>query len=183
MSVGGEPAYISYISPTQINALAASIVETYTVTVSNSGETSPAITAAIQSVEPAFFQWLGNYAVATRQDGSPAAKNGVVAGVTTTPAKPGDIITLWGTGFGPTNPSASDGIETPSGTTYNTVYPVTVTVGGTAATVYSAVLAPGFAGLYQVGIQIPTLSNGDYAVIATVLSAQSPSTTLITVQQ
>lgn len=59
-----------------------------------------------------------------------------------------------------------------------------MTVGGTPATVYGAALAPGFAGLYQVAIQIPnSLADGDYAVIATVSSAQSPSTTLITVQE
>jgi uncharacterized protein (TIGR03437 family) len=68
--------------------------------------------------------------------------------------------------------------------TYNTTYPVTVTLGGTPATVYGAALAPGFAGLYQVAVQIPTsLADGDYAVVATILTAQSPSTTLITVQQ
>jgi uncharacterized protein (TIGR03437 family) len=44
-------------------------------------------------------------------------------------------------------------------------------------------LASGNVGLYQVAIQIPTsLADGDYAVIATVLSLKSPSTTLITVQ-
>jgi uncharacterized protein (TIGR03437 family) len=122
--------------------------------------------------------------VATRQDYSLAVKNGTIAGVTTTPAKPGDVIILWGTGFGPTSPSVPEGAEVPSTTTYNTTYPVTVTLGGTPATVYGAALAPGFAGLYQVAIQIPTsLADGDYAVVATILTAQSPSTTLITVQQ
>ena len=48
----------------------------------------------------------------------------------------------------------------------------------------SAVLAPGFAGLYQVAIQIPlSLTNGDYPVVATVNGAQSPGSTLITIQQ
>jgi uncharacterized protein (TIGR03437 family) len=57
-------------------------------------------------------------------------------------------------------------------------------VGGTAATVYGAALAGGNAGLYQVAIQIPgNLANGDYPIVATVLGAQSPVTTLITVQQ
>ena len=50
-----------------------------------------------------------------------------------------------------------------------------VTVGGTAATVYGAALTPGYAGLYQVAIQIPTsLANGDYPVVATVSGAHSP---------
>lgn len=93
------------------------------------------------------------------------------------------MIILWGTGFGPTKPAAPAGMETPSTTVYNTAAPVTVTIGGAVATVYGAALAPGDAGLYQVAIQIPTsLANGDYAVIATLSSAQSPSNTLITVQ-
>jgi len=72
----------------------------------------------------------------------------------------------------------------PSTATYNTGAPVTVTVGGVAATVYGAALAPGYAGLYQVAIQIPTsLANGDYPVVASVSGQQSPAATLITIQQ
>jgi uncharacterized protein (TIGR03437 family) len=101
----------------------------------------------------------------------------------TAPAKPGEVIILWGTGFGPTSPSAPAGLEVPSSTTYYTANTVTVTVGGTAAAVYGAALTPGYAGLYQVAIQIPTsLADGDYPVVATVLGAQSPLTVLITVQ-
>jgi uncharacterized protein (TIGR03437 family) len=60
---------------------------------------------------------------------------------------------------------------------------VTVTIGGIAATVYGAALAPGFAGLYQVAIQVPTSApSGDQPIVATVGGASSPSTTLITVQ-
>ena len=100
------------------------------------------------------------------------------------PAKPGDTIILWGTGFGPTTPSAPAGVLIPSGTIYSTATAVTVTVGGAAATVNGATLTPGSAGLYQVAIQIPvTLSDGDYPVIATVPGAQSPSSTLLTVQR
>jgi uncharacterized protein (TIGR03437 family) len=59
-----------------------------------------------------------------------------------------------------------------------------VTVGGKPTTVYGAALAPGYAGLYQIAIQIPaSLANGDYPVVATINGAQSPSTTMITVQQ
>jgi uncharacterized protein (TIGR03437 family) len=136
--------------------------------------------ATIQPLAPAFFQW-GTYAVATRQDYSPAVKNGTFS-TPTMPAAPGDVIILWGTGFGPANPSAPAGVVVPSTTTYNTASPVTVTVGGVPATVYGAAMTSGSAGLYQVAIQIPaSLASGDYPVIATISNTPSPSTTLITV--
>jgi len=44
-------------------------------------------------------------------------------------------------------------------------------------------LAPGYAGLYQVAIQIPaSLASGGYPVVASINGVQSPSSTLITVQ-
>jgi uncharacterized protein (TIGR03437 family) len=59
-----------------------------------------------------------------------------------------------------------------------------VTIGTKSATVYGAALAPGYAGLYQIAIQLPAaLADGDYPVGATINGAFSPSTTMITVQQ
>ncbi len=184
VSVGGKPAYISYLSPTQINAVVPNVgAGTALVTVTNSIGDSATVNAVVPAVQPAFFQW-GNYAAATTLDYSLAVKNGTFPGVTTTPAKPGEVIVLWGTGFGQTSPSAPEGVETPSGTTYNTANTVSVKVGGETATVYGAALAPGYAGLYQVAIQIPaSLADGDYPVIATISNVQSPSTVLITVQK
>ena len=183
VTIGGQPAYVNYVSPTQINVLAPDVgAGSLSVTVTNSQGTSAAVTATSQSVGPAFFLWAGKYAVATRQDYTWAVANGTFPTVTTVPAKPGDVIILWGTGFGPTNPAAPDGVEVPPNS-YPTASPVTVTVGGASATVYGAALAPGFAGLYQVAIQIPpSAPNGDLPVVATITGAQSPSTTLITVQ-
>jgi len=182
--VGDLPAYIQYISSMQINAVAPDVpAGTVPVTVTDSNGTSQSVMAQVSAEQPAFFQW-GTYAVATRQDFSLAVKSGTFAGVTTVAAKPGDVIILWGTGFGPTSPPAPPGAETPSNTTYNTATKVSVKVGTESATVYGAALAPGYAGLYQVAIQIPaSLANGDYPVVATISGAQSPVTTLITVQK
>jgi uncharacterized protein (TIGR03437 family) len=186
--VGNQPAYIEYISPTQINAVVPNVAPNVPagpvpVTVTTASGTSQAVTAQLTAEQPAFFQW-GTYAVATRQDFSLAVKNGTFEGTTTVSAAPGDVIILWGTGFGPTSPPAPAGQETPSTTTLNTANTVSVTVGGKPAIVYGAALAPGYAGLYQVAIQIPlSLANGDYPVVATINRAQSPSTTLITVQK
>jgi uncharacterized protein (TIGR03437 family) len=183
VTVGNQPAYIEYISPTQINALAPDVPSgTVPVAVTNTNGSSQAANAQVSAEMPAFFQW-GNYVVATHQDYSYAVKNGTFAGLTTVAAKPGDVIILWGTGFGPTSPSSPAGMETPASTTYNTASAVSVTVGGEQATVYGAALASSYTGLYQVAIQIPVgLPNGDYPVIATIDGIASPSTTLITVE-
>jgi uncharacterized protein (TIGR03437 family) len=184
VDVSGKPAYIYFVSPTQINAMAPDVgTGSVQVTVKNSTGTSAAAAANATTVGPAFFLWVSKYAVATRQDFSWAVKNGTFAGTTTTAAKPGDVIILWGTGFGPTDPAAPVGVQIPGDKTYLTP-PVTVTVGGTNATVFGGALAPGFAGLYQVAIQIPASApDGDLPVVATISGAQSPATTMITVQK
>jgi uncharacterized protein (TIGR03437 family) len=54
-----------------------------------------------------------------------------------------------------------------------------VTIGGVSAAVYGAAYATGFAGLFQVAIQVPPgLGNGDWPLIATVGGVQSATTTL-----
>jgi uncharacterized protein (TIGR03437 family) len=183
VSVGGQPAYVAYVSPGQINALAPNTTPgNVSVTVRNGLGASTPVTALAQILQPAFFQW-GSYAVATRTDYSLAVKNGTFPGVTTIPAKSGDTIVLWGTGFGPTTPIAPAGMVVPSETPYNTANPVMVSVGGVGATVLGAALTAGDAGLYQIAVQIPAgLPNGDYPVLATVSGVESPSNVLITIQ-
>lgn len=185
MDIGGKAAYIYYVSPGQINALAPDIgTGAVPVTVTNANGTSAASNAVSQTVGPAFFPWATTYVVATRQDYSWAIQNGTFSGVTTTPAKPGEVIILWGTGFGPTSPATPIGVQVPGDQTYLTTNPVSVTVGGLPAQVYGAALAPGFAGLYQVAIQIPpSAPDGDLPVIATISGASSPSSALITVKR
>ena len=184
VNVGGQPGYVYYVSPTQINLVAPNVGTGATqVTVTNSLGASQTFSTTSSTFSPAFFLWPGGYSVATRQDFTLAVKNGTFPGTTTTPAKPGDVLILWGTGFGPSTPAAPVGEVVPSDATYSTTNLVSVTVGGTKATVYGAALAPGFAALYQIAIQVPALANGDYPIVASVGGVSSPSTTLLTVQQ
>jgi uncharacterized protein (TIGR03437 family) len=82
-------------------------------------------------------------------------------------AKPGDIVVLWGTGFGATNPPVPAGTAV-SGAPEAVTAP-TVMVGGVAAEVVSTVLTTGNAGLYQVTIRIPpSMPAGPAAVQASV---------------
>jgi uncharacterized protein (TIGR03437 family) len=120
--------------------------------------------------------------VATHADFTWSVKNGTFAGTTTVPAKPGEAIILWGTGFGPTSPAEPIGVQIPASPTYYVSTPATVTIGSTSAAVYATALAGGFAGLYQLVVTIPSsLANGDYPVIATINGAQSPTGVLLTI--
>ena len=182
VSVGGQPAYVEYVSSGQINAIAPNLPSgTVQVTVTNSNGTSQAVNAQVAARQPAFFQW-GNYAVATRQDFSLRREERNVSGHDDGGGQARRRDHSMGNRFRGHEPAAPAGMETPSTTTYNTANQVSVTVGGVSATVFGAALASGYAGLYQVAIQIPSsLADGDYAVVATVNGVQSPSGTLITV--
>lgn len=184
--VGGQPAYVYYVSPGQVNVVVPNIAAgATTVVLTNANGTSTPFNSTVLATEPAFFLWSGNYAVASHSPSySYAVKDGEFPGLTTVQAHPGDVIILWGTGFGPTNPAAPVGVEVPSTPTYGTTTLPTVTVGGVTATVYGAALASGFTGLYQIAIQVPVnLANGDYPVIATIGGVASANTALLTVQQ
>ena len=79
VKINGRPAYVSYISPSQINvqAPADSALGPVAVEVNNNGTSGTASSAQLQAVSPAFFLWSGKYAVATRQDFSLVGPSGL----------------------------------------------------------------------------------------------------------
>jgi uncharacterized protein (TIGR03437 family) len=177
--VNGLPAYVSYVSPTQLNVLlpvdtpqGPVQIQTY-----SSGLTSGAVTIQVQAAAPAFFtQADGKHIAATHSDGSligPAGTTGA------TPAAAGETIILYGTGFGPTNPAA------PEGQLITTAQPQaatpTVTFNGTGGHVIFAGLTA--SGLVQINVVVPTSApSGDVAVLALVGTQASQSTAVIAVQ-
>lgn len=186
VTIDGKAAYVGYISPTQINVLAPAdgALGPVAVQVTNNGVTSTTGTAQLQTASPAFFLWSGKYAVATRSDYSLVAPANLFENVKTVPAKPGDVIILWGTGFGATTPAVDPGVLPPSDALAYVANPVTITIAGVNAPVVGAALAPGNAGLYQIAVQIPSsVANGDQLIVAQVTGLQSPSNVLLSVQR
>lgn len=185
VTIGGQPAYLNYISPSQINILVPDIGPgPQQVMVMNSLSASATFNAVSSQYAPAFFSWPGKQIVATRQDFSVAVKDGTFPSGTTVAAKPGEVIILWGTGFGPTTPVAPSGVVVPSDRTYSTTTIPTITINDVPATVYGAALSPGLAGTYQIAIQVPdSLGNGDWPVVASIGGAQSPGGLILSVQQ
>jgi uncharacterized protein (TIGR03437 family) len=169
VTIGGKPAYLYFISPAQLNLLVPDLPPgPATLVVNTPSGASSTIDVTISEFAPAFFQWPGSQPVATRQDFTFAAKAGTFSGATTTPARPGDVLILWGTGFGATTPSAPVGVQVPADRTYSAATAPAITLNGTAVTVYGAALAPGFAGLYQIAIQVPANTpDGDWPIQAT----------------
>jgi len=186
VTIDNKAAYVAYVSPTQINvqAPADAAIGPVPVQVTYNGNTSQPGSTMLQSAAPAFFLWNGKYAVATRADFSLVGPANLFQGVTTVPAKPGDVVILWGTGFGSTIPSVAPGTVPPSDQIASVANAVTVTIGGVPATVAGAALAPGNAGLYQVAVQVPAgLADGDQAVVASVAGNASPDGVVLTVQK
>jgi uncharacterized protein (TIGR03437 family) len=179
VTVNGTPAYIYYISPTQVNiltppgAMPASVAVQLTV----NGSASAAINVPTQSVSPSFFVFNGGpYVAAQHADYSPLGPANLYPGLTT-PAKPGEIVLLYANGFGATNVPVVSGSETQSGTL--SPLPV-IAIGGVIAVVkFAGLVAPGE---YQFNVAIPANAlSGDNALVATYNGFTTP-VALITIQ-
>jgi uncharacterized protein (TIGR03437 family) len=180
VTIDGKPAFVEYVSPEQINVQSPSDAASGAVyvVVNNNGALSAPATVQLQPAAPAFFTYGGtDYVAASLYPDYAAVGNpAVVPGAT--PAKPGDILMLWGTGFGATNPLTAPGVVV-SGTPLLAATP-TVTVGGVPVTVLGAALASGSVGLYQVNIQLPsTIPSGPVALQASVNGQQTQAGALL----
>ena len=165
--INNQPASVYYVSPTQINVLAPDTTTEgdVQVTVTNSKGTSEAVTVAFNRLMPGFFNFPGENVAAVRADGTLIGPAKLIDGVTTVPAKPGETIQLFGTGFGPTSPGVNAG--TVVTTSLRTATPVTVQIDSTAAEVTYAGMTS--AGLYQINVTVPgALADGEYPVTAEV---------------
>jgi uncharacterized protein (TIGR03437 family) len=177
VQINGKAAFVQYVSATQINVLAPSdsSIGSVAITVTNSAGTSNSVTATMSSVLPG-LSVLSNYVRAVRYpdgavvNGTGAAETGYTV---SNAVGQGDIVALYGTGFGPTN--SSNDVNVVFAGAFQTTNPVTVTIGGAAAEVLWAGLVG--AGLYQINVRIPaTLADGDHAVLASVLGSTSQAT-------
>ena len=184
-TINAKPAVVYYISPTQLNVLAPADSTTgpVDVVVSNGKGTSAPFKAPLQSFSPGFFPW-GKYPVATVGANWIAPPGFFGAGVTTVPAKPGDVVHPLGTGFGPTNPTPPGDVPVPNSPTHQITTTPTVTVGGLPATFVSGVLAPGTAGLYQIAVRLPdNVPNGDQPLQVTIGGQSIPDGVFLNIQR
>ena len=181
VSIDGKAAYISYISPTQINLLAPDDATTgsVAVVVTTAGQASVPLNAMKNQFSPAFLTFDNKHVAAEHLNYSLLGPPGVLPGGTFTPAAPGETVILYGVGFGPTNPVASTGQTVPGGEPV--VNTVTMTIGGVPVTPSFAGLSA--SGLYQFNVTVPaSLAAGDAALSATINGIPTQTGVVLTVQ-
>ena len=182
VTINGIAAYVGYVSSTQVNVLAPddAMVGPVQVQLTSGQQQSNIFTAQKAQYAPALFTINGGpYAAAQHADYTLVGSANLLPGVVTRPAVPGEVIQIYGTGFGPANPP----LPTAQLVTTASVLAgqVLFTIGGVAAEVqYAGEVG---SGLYQFNVTVPTVANGDAGVTATIGGVPTQTGVLITVQQ
>ena len=181
VTINGQPAFITYISPVQINLVTPVELPTsgsVTVVVSNNTLTSATINATAQIVAPALFL-NGAYASAAHGIGGNYVGPTTLVPNNSTPAASGETIVLYGTGFGVTTPAAV------SGAVVSTAAPLLLTPAILFDNVPGQVVFAGLiaTGVYQFNVIVPGgLPNGDVPVVASTGGYSSPALVLTSIK-
>jgi uncharacterized protein (TIGR03437 family) len=197
VTIGGQNAFIDYISPTQVNAQVPSdvgmglqpVVVTTAVGASlpvtvGDRQTAP-VSVMVNPAEPgllappAFNIASTQYVAALFTDNTTfVLPPGAIPGVTSRRARPGDIVTFYGVGFGSVTPNTQAGQIVPGTNTLAT--PLHVLFGQAEATVQYDGLAPDAVGLYQFNVVVPNMAASDAVPVTFTLGGQAGAQTLYT---
>ncbi len=178
--VNGAASPLLYLSPGQINFAVPwdSLVGTpLNVEVMLNGVLSNAVPITLASAAPSTF---GIYSQV------PGPYYGVGVAILTCPngaPQPGAYCTLWGNGFGPTNPPLTDGTPAPVSPLPWTVNPCALTLGGMSARVTYCGAAPGEV-IYQLNFVYPSgvaanAAGGDFASGTITINGNTGNLTIV----
>jgi uncharacterized protein (TIGR03437 family) len=127
---------------------------------------------------PYSFQVSGNqYVAALFPDYSTyVLPTGAIVGIASRPAQPGDIIILYGVGFGAVTPNILAGQIAGE---FNTLAaPFHLYFGNTEASLSYEGLAPGYVGLYQFNLTVPEVASSDLVPLTFTLGGAPGAQTL-----
>jgi uncharacterized protein (TIGR03437 family) len=185
VTIGGQAAFIDYISAGQVNAQVPSNVGTgpQPVIVKTLSSSSPAYTVNVNAAEPGLlapssFNIGGTqYVAALFPDNvTYVLPPGSIAGVPSQRAQPGDTITFYGIGFGPVVPSIPAGqIVEESNTLASSLQ---IKFGTVLASMTYEGLAPSAVGLYQFNVVVPSIPSSDATPLTFTLGGVAGTQTL-----
>jgi uncharacterized protein (TIGR03437 family) len=180
VQVGDRLLPLFFVSPEQINAeLPADLTEgSQTLTVSSQGQPDVHVGFTIVRNAPGLFQQAVNeqsLAVALHEDGSAVTPD--------SPARRGELLTVYGTGFGPTDHMRPVGFAIPQMPPFLLVDAATVLVGSTVLPAENARAAPGRVAVdsaqFRLGDDAPSMTNAPLRVR---INGQESNTVLLPVQ-
>lgn len=178
VSIDGLPASVYYVSPGQINVIVPDDPTNggVNVQVTSQNVSSNIVTADKEDFGPSLFLFTPLYPAAVHNNGVYLGPANLLSGVVTEPAMPGEVILLFGTGFGPTDPPV------PAGQLVTNAAPtaqlVTATVGGVPANVQGYLVYPG---MYQFNLTVPQLPAGDAALTLSVAGRSTQSGVMLSI--
>jgi uncharacterized protein (TIGR03437 family) len=186
VTIGGQKAFIDYISAGQVNVQVPSNVGTgsqpliVTTTAAGASASYPVTVNAEEPgllAPPSFDIGGRQYVVALFSDEATyVLPPATIAGLASRRAKPGDVITLYGVGFGPVAPSISAGQIVQQANALSA--PFHLFFGQTEATITYAGLAPSAVGLYQFNANVPNVTSSDAIAVTFTLAGGSGKQTL-----
>jgi len=178
--LGTQPLPILYTNTGQLNVqvpYGVPINTQYQLTVQHGSTLSVPQSLVVAPAQPGIFtvnqQGTGQ--------GSIVKSDGVTLVQPGTPATAGDTIVIYCTGLGAVSPAVKEGSPAPTRPPLaTTVNPVTVFIGGQTAAVAFSGLAPGFAGLYQLNVVVPSgiTAGNAVPVVLSVAGRNSPPVTM-----
>jgi uncharacterized protein (TIGR03437 family) len=189
VSVGGQPAFVAYISSGQVNAQVPSNVATgpQSVVVTTAGRQSSAYSVSIVASEPGLlapssFSLNGQqYVVAQFTDGSYVLPPGAITGLNSHRAVPGDTITIYGVGFGAVTPNIAAGQVAQQANMLTGSFQIKF--GSAVASATYDGLAQNVVGLYQFNVVVPSIPSSDAVPVIFSLNGVAGTQTLYTFVQ
>jgi uncharacterized protein (TIGR03437 family) len=185
--VNGSLAPLLAVTPWQINLQLPELPAgsaTFQVQSENDGR-SNRVDAAVRNISPAPFARLELSADAKTAYWQAAAFHAGTAAPANlaNPAAPGEILEIYATGLGATNPAPAPGAPAPANPPAQTLETPVVLIGETPARVLFSGLTPGLAGVYQVNIEVPAnLAPNRYPVLIRVGENAPPAMAEIAVR-
>jgi uncharacterized protein (TIGR03437 family) len=158
VTIAGVPAPLYYTGPTQVNFLVPSnlLPGKHVLRLMLDGRYGPAVEVEVAAAAPGFYTLEPGRLVATRADGSLIDKEHPIQG--------GEDVVFYGTGMGTTVPQPRFAELAPGAAPLANPRDFRVLVDGVTlptSRIYYAGLTPGFAGLYQLNIQLPDTIGED----------------------
>jgi uncharacterized protein (TIGR03437 family) len=172
------PGHISFVSPGQVNVQIPWEFQgqsSVKMTVSLSYIPSAVYTVPLNTYSPGIFEFSDNGHLSAAATDA----NGVVF-TQANPAKRGQTIVLYVNGLGPVDQKMTSGEPTPLPPPLaNTTVLPTVKIGNTNAHVDFAGLSPGWVGLYQVNVDVPSnAATGPQPIVVSIGGVDSKASVL-----